>query len=1111
MPNEEKTYLGILKFDPKLLTSLPGKYLRNVRLMMLFLLTITILGVGSYISMPRTLYPEIEIPMIIVSTVLPGAGPADVESLVTIPIEREIKREKGIDRYYSSSQDNVSVVAVEFTSDVPVDKALDQIQKAVDRVTDLPEDATEPNVSDIDFENIPVLNFALVKKGDDDIASLNRLAETLKDRIEDLSYVDRAEIYGLDEREIQVLIKPEMFREKSIDPMTLSQSVKNALNSYPAGSIMTDSSSFSFTIDQPAQSLSDLRDIPVYFGGESYRLSDIAEVSEKSKPNQAPSFVSASGVDTKRAVVFTVYKTRAARIDDAEQQVLETLDTVISEHQDQFETKIITDYAEMINDQFDNLIGNFYQTLALVFFSMFLIYGIRQAAIASVAIPFSLLIVFGSMSVFGISLNFITIFSLLIALGLFVDNAVVIIEAYTTYYKSGKFTPLQTAILVWKDFFIELFSINLLTMWAFLPLLITSGIIGEFIKPLPIIVSIAMMGSVVVAFLFTLPSMMILSEFSIPKRVKYLLLVLFGGLGLGAWVLIIPQSVLFIPTLIIGLIFSLLIWILRKELFSKLSGLSDSRPMLKKLSAFAVRSFDKGFVSLDSLSNGYRKIVTHLLSSRSARIETLIIITAFTVMSYLLPYFGFVKNEFFPKSDMDEVYLQLELAEGTNKDITTKEAMLIMDQIKDTDGVDFITLQVKASAGDGFSIGSVGSNKALFTMVLKDAEGRDQTSMVIAQGLRDQFASYSRGEIQIVEDSGGPPAGADLEIQLSGDDLDKLNAYATQVETFIKGLEGTTNVNKSVKEGTGKLVFVPDVEKMKQYGVTEGQLFPWMRTLASGFTLDDVNFNDQERDVTLRMFEDQATPEDLGLLQIPVMGNPEQSFVTLSDLGTIQMKPSPTVISRENGKRSITVTASVMVGYLPTELNEDLVAYADGDLNLDQGYSWKIGGANEENQKSMQSVVNAMGISAILILITMVIQLGSFRKALIVMLVIPLSVSGVFIWFALTNTPISFPALIGMLSLFGIVIANSLMIVDKVNQNVAAGFTMREAIIDASASRLEPIALTSISQIIGLIPITLSDPMWRGMGGAIIAGLSFSGILMLFFIPVVYYYLYPEE
>lgn len=1106
---EEKTYLGVLKFDPKLLKSIPGRYLSNIRLMILFLFTLIVVGIGSYVSLPRTLYPEIQIPFIVVSTALPGAGPDDVESLVTIPLEREIKRVKGIDRYYSSSQQNVSVIGVEFESNVDVDKALDDIQKAVDSAADLPADATEPNVSDIDFENIPVVNFALIKKGDGDVASLNRLAEKIKDNLEDLSLIDRAEISGLDKREVQVLIKPELFQERGIDPATISRAVQNALSSYPAGSVQTTTSSFSFTIDQPAETIADLREIPVTVGGTSYTLSEIAEVSEKSVPDQAPSFLAAADIDPQRAVVFTVYKTRAARIDSAEQQVLQSIAATMEDHQDMFETRIITDYADLINNQFNDLIGNFWQTLVLVFLSMFLIYGIRQALIASVAIPFSLLVVFASMPVSGFSLNFLTIFSILIALGLFVDNAVVIIEAYTSYYKSGKFSPLETAILVWKDFFVELFSINLLTMWSFLPLLITSGIIGEFIKPLPIVVSVAMMGSVVVAFLFTLPSMMVLSKFSLPKRVKLFLAILIAICAVVVAVALIPKTVLFVPTLIVFAIFALVVWIAKREIVDEVESAIESNKYSKRVIDFAKRAFDIGFISLEPLSKRYRKIVDHLLNNKQARIQTLVVIVAFTIMSYALVPFGFVKNEFFPKSDEDQVYVHLELPSGTNKAITTVEAEPILEHLRSIPEAEFVTGQVQAGAASGFDISSVGSNEVLFTVVLTDAEDRDRTSIEIAQELRSYYKDYAKGEIQIVEESGGPPAGEDLEIQIFGDDLDQLSAYATQVEKFLEGVEGTTNINRSIEDGTGKLVFVPNNESMRKYGVTEGQIFPWIRTLASGYDLkQDVNFEDKERDVVLRMFEERPTPEDIGVIQIPVMGNSGQSFVSLSDLGSISLEPNPTMISRENGKRTIKVTASALAGYSSTELYTSVEKYMNAN---DEGYSWKVGGVNEENQASMNSIIQAMGISAILILVTMVLQLGSFRKALIVMLVIPLSVSGVFIWFALTATPLSFPAMVGMLSLFGIVIANSLMIVDKVNQNTEAGFTMKEAIIDASASRLEPIALTSVSQIIGLIPITLADPLWRGMGGAIIAGLSFSGTIMLFFIPVVYYYLYPEE
>jgi multidrug efflux pump subunit AcrB len=189
------------------------------------------------------------------------------------------------------------------------------------------------------------------------------------------------------------------------------------------------------------------------------------------------------------------------------------------------------------------------------------------------------------------------------------------------------------------------------------------------------------------------------------------------------------------------------------------------------------------------------------------------------------------------------------------------------------------------------------------------------------------------------------------------------------------------------------------------------------------------------------------------------------------------------------------------------DLNKNLEKYADS-LQLPSGYGWATGGANEENQKSVQSILNAMVLSFLLIIITMVLQFKSFRRAIIVMLVIPLSISGVFIIFAMAQIPLSFPALIGILALFGIVVKNSILIVDKILINQESGMDFSESVADAAASRLEPIALTSVCTIAGLIPITISDPLWRGLGGAIIAGLTFSGTIMLFFIPVVYYIIF---
>ena len=230
----------------------------------------------------------------------------------------------------------------------------------------------------------------------------------------------------------------------------------------------------------------------------------------------------------------------------------------------------------------------------------------------------------------------------------------------------------------------------------------------------------------------------------------------------------------------------------------------------------------------------------------------------------------------------------------------------------------------------------------------------------------------------------------------------------------------------------------------------------------------------------------------------------------LSYLGEVKLEQNPTQITHADFKRIISVTGDVIAGFSVMDENRKLESFADS-LELPLGYSWETGGVNEENQRSVESILQAMLISFILIVVTMIIQFNSYRRALIVMLVIPLSIAGVFIVFGLTNTPLTFPGLVGVLALFGIVVKNAILVVDKIVANIKTGLPYIESIADGASSRLEPIALTSMATIFGLIPITLSDPLWRGLGGAIIAGLTFSGTIMLLFIPVVYYYMFREE
>jgi HAE1 family hydrophobic/amphiphilic exporter-1 len=470
---------------------------------------------------------------------------------------------------------------------------------------------------------------------------------------------------------------------------------------------------------------------------------------------------------------------------------------------------------------------------------------------------------------------------------------------------------------------------------------------------------------------------------------------------------------------------------------------------------------------------------------------------------------GFVKNEFFPKTNADTLSISVELPSGTNLDTTTKESLAVLKKLEKTPQAKYVILNF----GAGFSpFGGGVSTENIFnyTLVLKDKNNRSQTSSDIAQTLRTEFKDYNKGTFSVNEATGGPPAGSDIQLKIFGQDLTVLDNYANKTAAFLKKEPGATNVSLSVKPGTSKIVFTPDQQKLAQYSLSADTTGFWLRLFATGFKVDSIRLdkesNDQE-DITLRLQSATPNAEDISAINIPTL----TGVVPLTSLGKLTLEPNPTLITRENGERTISVTAGVKSGYTIPQVNANLEAFAKKDLNLPPGYSWKTGGVNQQNQQSAGDIYKAMLISVLLIIITMVLQFGSFRRAIIVILVIPLAISGVFVIFGITQTALTFPALVGVLALFGIVVKNSILIMDRIMANIKTGMEFKRSIADAASSRLEPIALTSICAIVGLIPITISDPLWRGLGGAIIAGLTFSGTIMLFFIPVVYYIVFKPK
>ena len=1095
------TYLKHLKFDKNLENNLIAKYLLNLRLITLIVLGIVIFGIISFTSLPRNLFPDIKIPMVMVTTVLPGANPQDVESLVTVPLENSINGLSKIKTVQSSSLESVSSITVEFETGVDPDKAKTDVQSAIDGVNTLPENAQKPKVMKLDLQKTPIWIFNITGNGDK--ASLIRFAKKLKQELKDLPTIDDVTVEGMDEQEIQVVIKPEAVSTFKINPLQLISSVKTALNTFPAGNVKTDASTFSLTINPQVTTTDDIRNLKINLNGEVVSLSDVADILEKSKPDQYPQYIASKNDTTKPTIGFSVFRVTTVNIDTADKEAEKLVNEALAKENGKYKLRTIINYAQEIVDQFNELQKDLIETIILVALVLFLFLGARQAFVALLATPLTFFISLIVMNLMGITLNFISAFALLLSLGLLVDDTIVVISAITAYYRSGKFTPFQTGLLVWKDFLLAITTTTTTTVWAFLPILIATGIIGEFIKPIPIVVSTTLIGSFFIAMFVTLPFIIFLLKPKFPKRVVILsrILLLLGTVVL--LVVLLPKN-----SLLLFQILSLLVLLfvgfkirgrIKTELTSRIK-FKISKEHKKQVNLY----LNEGVISLQRVEYFYSRFIYRILSSESARKKIIIMVVIFSIFSYVLLPLGFVKNEFFPKSNGNTLYVSVELPSGTNLNTSKTEALKLLNELKKTPETEFVLLNM-GSGYNPFGGGSASQNNFLLTLVLKDKNKRNVTSSVIAENLRKKFKDYNTGTLSVSEESGGPPAGADIQIKLFGPDLTVLDNYANKIEDYLKKEPGATNVNKSIKSGTSKIVFTPDQEKISQSGVTTDTLGFWLRLFATGIKIDTIKLDPDlnlSEDVTLRMESSSPNAEQIGNLNIPT----QNGLYPLTALGKLELSPNPTLITREGGKRTISVTASVKSGYTVPQVNSKLEAFAKNSLNLPQGYSWATGGANEENQKSVQTIYYAMIISIILIVITMVLQFNSFRKALIVILVIPLSISGVFIIFAITQTALSFPALVGVLALFGIVVKNSILVVDKITANIKTGMEFKQSIADAAASRLEPIALTSICAIVGLVPITISDPLWRGLGGAIIAGLTFSGTIMLFFIPVVYYF-----
>lgn len=1133
----DSLYLDQLQFEPAKANKFLNFLLTNQRVIFLCIMAIMLWGIFSFQQLPLESTPEVKIPFGIVTVALPGASPSDIEELVVKKIEKKVVNLSGVKQVSSTASNSFGTVSVEFRAEEDLKDAIRRLRDAVDNAkANLPAEASEPLVSEVSFSNTPV--WTIIVTGPYDNFTLRHYADQVKDELEKLPGTSQVNISGGDIAEIRVSYNPDKLNLYGLSMDQTNAIIRSNNITLPLGDLNISNFEYTLRVDGKFHTAQEIRNLPVAtFSDSIIRLKDVADVSERAQERQSTTKFSINGGEPQNAISINVIKkTGAGLIDliDAGKVRLDEMKGSTLPKDLQIETTY--DVSQQTHDDFNNLSREALNTIILVTIILFLFVGLKEAFTAGIVIPLVFAATFGLMLMAGQTLNFLSLFSLILSLGLLVDDAIVVVQATKQYMATGKFTPEEAVLLVFKDFFNILLTTSLTTIFAFLPLLLASGIIGQFIRSIPLTASITLAASTIIAIAINHPMAAILERFR-PTRgffkfwVILLLLTFLGALYLlfttgGLFAIVLSSVLLFV-------IITLLLWYrasLKKTLIRNEALLLEEIAFPEKIKAKLQHHYSEhsektwfqkatsGVVKLDKITPHYERLLKWFLDKKFRSFLLIFIIILFFLGSLALPASGILKSEFLPASDQDLMYVNIEGAPG----------LILADTKKVADQVEQILLQesqiknfsillgqtgTSASRGGGMSGGSNSSgqtNRAQFAINLWPENERPikEKSYVYAQGLRKKLSTVQGAQVTLEELSGGPPTGADFQVQFSGTNLIELQKTANRYKDYLSAIPGVLNPTTSITLSPGEFTFKLKPEPMQLRGVTPAQVASTLRTALSGSEITSIIQGEDEMEIVAEYNPNSIRTLDQ-IKSLTLQNGRGQSF-QLAEVADVSVGSSLTSISRLDQKRVIVLSSSVGKPALP---NEVLAAFQQvlQDHPLPVGYEATFGGQNDTNTESIFSILRAMIIAFILIIATLVIQFNSFRKAILVLLTIPLAMSGVFYGLTLVGFTLSFPTLIGLVALFGIVVKNAIMLVDKINLNLKVGIPFREAITDASKSRLEAIFLTSTATIIGMIPITLYDETWEGLGATLIFGLGCSTILTLLLIPIIFNLLFAKD
>lgn len=1022
-------------------------FVNNYRLTFVIIFSLVVLGFISILGMVKESAPDIDIPIAVVTTIYPGASALDVETLVTDTLEKKIINLDDVEKVSSNSRRGVSSIILQFDANSNSLEKINDLKDKIDEIqNDLPKEAHSPIIKKIRLDDVPVLIFSI--SGDYDIRQLKSHGDSLKKEIERMAGVSEVIVSGGSDREIQININKASLDNFSLSILQVTQAIQQADSDIPIGLIETAGSNYNLRLAGKISSVEEIRNIPITsIDNSPVLISDVAEVIDGYAANNSKSRLSIDGSLPQNAVSLQVYKVSGAdtvkTVSEIKEQLENNQEGYILED---ISLQIVKDDANSINGDLNNLMLNGLETVLIVLLILILFLGRKEAILASLVVPLSYLSSLLILSLMGYTLNILTLFSLILALGILVDSSIVIIESIHQEIKNGIKAKEAVFSTIYK-YKAPLTAGVLTTVFTFVPMIFLGGIVGKFIKSIPVTVTVVLLSSLFVS---------------------------------------------------LAIITTLAYFVFKKESFQD-KKVSDKKNFFQKM--------------MDSLQVWYISVLDKYIESKNKQRRFLILIIFLLLSSWSLLFFGVLKINMFPDSDENTIYIDLKEPIGTSFDSTDIDIKKIENLLIDDSRIKSFSTSIGNNANSGSAFSANNEDTHLAGIVLNLKEKRKEKSKDLINDYQNKLKDVfdSKSEVKVYQAGYGPGMGSPVEVKVFGKSLEKLEDLSNQIKLILKNIAGTINVESSIQETNGEFVIYLDRVKAKIYGVSTQQVATILRNAIYGVEATSVNLIEED-DINIlvkyKLNPYSLEPESNNKVNISDIENLTintlKGEIPLSSFAQIKIENNYFNIEHLDGNRVVKIKSNVLEGYTASQIFKELNKKIKSDISIPEGYNLSMGGEIEEINDSFTDLIKLLFVGVFLIIGLLVWQFNSYRQTLLIILSIIFSSIGVFFGLVLVNQNLSFPGLIGIVALAGIVVNNAIILVDQMNKNVDNGLSKKEAVLSASKSRLQPILLTTITTIAGILPLAISSPVWGPLGYSIAFGLAFSTVITLLAIPLLY-------